>query len=219
MGSWSPRGGIRRRRRSRFCGPIRRGSACGDGRGWMGSPSGRSGSRLSSSGSRDLAAGRGGDVLGVLWGGRTSRSGRRRTRPVGACVVSHRSEAGSLSGLWGGRYFRLPPAGPSLRGQAVGLIPSAGIPRSVRGEPAMGGKPCLSPSRWLSMGGDSRVCPGLQPGTPAISYKLIATLYYRTYPETLNKYRGCNGGTLANADRLPGSGHGGAGLCLPFRPP
>jgi len=92
-----------------------------------------------------------GDVLGVLWGGRTSRSGRRRTRPVGACVVSHRSEAGSLSGLWGGRYFRLPPAGPSLRGQAVGLIPSAGIPRSVRGEPVMGGKPCVSASRWLSM--------------------------------------------------------------------
>jgi len=35
----------------------------------------------------------GGDVLGVSWGGRTGRSGCRRTRQVVACVGSHRSEA------------------------------------------------------------------------------------------------------------------------------
>jgi transposase-like protein len=61
-----------------------------------------------------------GDVLGVLWGGRTGRS-----RQVVACVGSHRSEAlgghpGSLSGLLGGLCFRLPPADPPLRGQAIG---------------------------------------------------------------------------------------------------
>jgi len=34
-----------------------------------------------------------GDVLGVSWGGRTGRSGCRRTRQVVACVVGDRSEA------------------------------------------------------------------------------------------------------------------------------
>jgi len=74
---------------------------------------GRSGSRLFSPRvAGTLGRAKGGDVLGVSGGGRTGRSGCRRTRPVVACVGSHRSEAGSLSGR--------PMADPPLRGQAVG---------------------------------------------------------------------------------------------------
>jgi len=55
----------------------------------MGSPSGRSPPPVAET----LRSAEEGDMSGVSWGGRTGRSGHRRTRQVVACVVGDRSEA------------------------------------------------------------------------------------------------------------------------------
>ena len=156
IGSWNSRCGIRKRKRSRFCGPIRSGSACGDCIGCMGSPSGRSGSRLSPPGSRDPGAGRGRGRPGSFVG-REDRKVWMSAHPAGR-GLRRRPPVGGLKPIGASGRPMLPsspgrPIAPWTRNRASGLLLSAGIPRSVRGGPAMGGKPRVSASRWLSMRG------------------------------------------------------------------